>query len=159
MSSTPSPGQYILMWIANFLDVMQMEERAESMSQEPITWCFPWLLYRQNLLVLLCFFSKKLVSLPPLPRVLLSSWDMRKSGVFQPTSTSGSFMFPRFGREKNCRDAITHRPFYQSLQRFQDKGKSEAKKIVTLNIKTQFFICRWINLRCPVAKISCCWYA
>lgn len=154
----PLPGQYILMWIANVLDVMQMEERAESMSREPITWCFPWLLYRHNLLVLF-FFSKKLVSLPPLPRVLLSSWDMHKSGVFQPTSTSGSFMVPRFGREKNCRDAITQRPFYQSLQRFQDKGKSEAKKIVTLNIKTQFFICRWINLRCPVAKISCCWYA
>ncbi|CAH3189969.1 unnamed protein product [Porites lobata] len=49
---------------------------------------------------------------------------MRKSGVFQPTSTSGSFMFPRFGREKNCRDAITQRPFYQSLQRFQDKEYS-----------------------------------
>lgn len=105
------------------------------------------------------FFSKKLVSLPPLPRVLISSWDMHKSGVFQPTSTSGSFMVPRFGREKNWRDAITQRPFYQSLQRFQDKGKSEAKKIATLHIKTQFFICRWINLRCPVAKISCCWYA
>ena len=147
------------MWIANVLDVMQMEERAESMSREPITWCFLWLLYRHSLLVLFLFFSKKLVSLPPLPRVLLSSSDMHKSGVFRPTSTSGSFMVPRFGREKNCRDAITQRPFYQSLQRFQDKGKSEAKKIVTLNIKTQFFICWWINLRCPVAKISCCWYA
>ncbi|KAM7429367.1 hypothetical protein ABFA07_019761 [Porites harrisoni] len=43
-------------------------------------------------------------------------------------------MVPRFGREKNCRDAITQRPFYQSLQRFQDK---EYSTTMCLNWESQ----------------------
>ena len=123
----PLPGQYILMWIANVLDVMQMEERAESMSREPITWCFPRLLYRHNLLVLF-FFLKNSSHYHPSPASCSQAQTCTSQESFSQLQLPALLWFPGLAVKRTAEMPSLRGHFTSLCKGFKIKVRAKQRK-------------------------------